>query len=36
MEFYLNQGIEKKEAMKKVGKDRGISKREVYQALLKD
>ena len=35
-DLFLNQGIEKKEAMKKVGKDRGISKREVYQALLKD
>lgn len=35
MEYYLHQGIDKKEAMKKVGKDRGISKREVYQELLK-
>lgn len=34
MERYLNQGIEKKEAMKLVAKDRGISKREVYQAML--
>lgn len=34
MEFYQSQGIEKKEAMKKVAKDRGIGKREVYQALL--
>lgn len=34
MDFYLNQGIEKKEAMKKVAKDRGISKREVYSGLL--
>lgn len=34
MEFYLAQGIEKKEAMKRVAKDRGISKREVYQELL--
>lgn len=34
MEHYLTQGIEKKEAMKLVAKDRGISKREVYQKLL--
>ena len=34
MELYLSQGMDKKEAMKRVGKDRGISKREVYQALL--
>lgn len=34
MEFYLGQGIDKKEAMKKVAKDRGISKRDVYQQLL--
>ena len=34
MERYLSQGIEKKEAMRMVAKDRGISKREVYQGLL--
>ena len=34
MEYYTGQGVEKKEAMKKVAKDRGISKRDVYQALL--
>lgn len=34
MEHYMRQGIDKKEAMKLVAKDRGISKREVYQALL--
>jgi 16S rRNA (cytidine1402-2'-O)-methyltransferase len=34
MKVYENQGIDRKEAMKKVAKDRGISKREVYQALL--
>lgn len=36
MEHYMGQGIDKKEAMKLVAKDRGISKRDVYQALLKD
>ncbi len=34
MEIYLSQGIDKKEAMKLVAKDRGISKREVYAGLL--
>ncbi len=34
MAFYESQGMMKKEAMKCVAKDRGISKREVYQALL--
>ncbi len=34
MDLYTKQGIDKKEAMKKVAKDRGISKREVYQELL--
>ena len=36
VEHYMSQGIDKKEAMKLVAKDRGISKRDVYQALLKD
>lgn len=34
MEYYLKQEIEKKEAMKRVAKDRGITKRDVYQQLL--
>lgn len=34
MEVYTNQGMDRKEAMKQVAKDRGISKRDVYQALL--
>jgi 16S rRNA (cytidine1402-2'-O)-methyltransferase len=34
MELYLSKGIDKKQAMKQVAKDRGISKRDVYQALL--
>lgn len=33
MEVYLSRGIEKKEAMKKVAKDRGVTKREIYQYL---
>lgn len=33
MAFYMNRGMEKKEAMKAAAKDRGISKREVYQQL---
>ena len=35
MKLYEGKGIERKEAMKLVAKDRGISKREVYQYLLK-
>ncbi|MCI6421611.1 MAG: 16S rRNA (cytidine(1402)-2'-O)-methyltransferase [Firmicutes bacterium] len=35
MEYYVQQGIDRKEAMKQVAKDRGISKRDVYQELLK-
>lgn len=34
MKQYEAQGLERKEAMKKVAKDRGISRREVYQYLL--
>ena len=34
MEHYLEQGYERTEAMKKVAKDRGISKRDVYRELL--
>lgn len=34
MKRYEEQGIERKEAMRRVAKDRGISKRDVYQALL--
>ena len=34
MAQYLSQGMDKKEAMKKVAKDRGLSKRDVYQSLL--
>ena len=36
MEQYLAGGMDKKQAMKQVAKDRGISKRDVYQALLED
>ena len=32
--FYLNQNIESKEAMKKVAKDRGISKSDVYKEVV--
>ncbi len=36
MAFYEEQGIDRKSAMKKVAADRGVGKREIYQALLKD
>lgn len=32
--MYIDKGMEKKEAMKKVAKDRGITRREVYNSLL--
>ena len=35
MEKYLSQGMDKKEAMKAVAKDRGVSKRDIYQQLIK-
>ncbi len=35
MEYYISQGIDKKEAMKKVAKDRGVPKREIYNQLEK-
>ncbi len=34
MDYYTSQGIDKKEAMKRVAKDRGMAKRDVYKALL--
>lgn len=34
MEYYLNQGMEKKEAMKRVAKDRGVSKRDIYKKFI--
>ena len=34
MEYYESQGIDRKEGMKRVAKDRGIGKRDVYKALL--
>lgn len=35
MEHYMSAGINKKEAMKKVAKDRGVQKREIYNYLEK-
>ena len=34
MKYYESQGIERKEAMKQVAKDRGAGKRDIYKALL--
>lgn len=34
MELYLSKGMDKKEAMKAVAKDRGVPKQEVYRACL--
>ena len=35
MEYYEKQGVDRKEAMKLVAKDRGVSKRDIYQYLVK-
>lgn len=34
VEHYVKQGMDKKEAMRQAAKDRGISKREIYQYLV--
>ena len=36
MARYTDQGMDRKEAMKQVARDRGCSKREIYQQLLKE
>ena len=36
MKFYEDQGMDRKDAMKLVAKDRGISKRDVYQYFIKN
>lgn len=36
VDMYIGQGMDKKEAMKAVAKDRGVSKRDIYQELLND
>lgn len=36
MKLYLDKGMDKKEAMKAVAADRGVSKREIYQLLLSE
>lgn len=34
MAYYESRGVERKEAMKRVAKDRGIGRRDVYQSLI--
>lgn len=34
VEYYISQGMDKKEAMKAAANDRGMSRRDIYQALL--
>jgi 16S rRNA (cytidine1402-2'-O)-methyltransferase len=36
MKIYLDQGLDKKEAMKAVAKDRGLSRRDIYQMLIRE
>ncbi|MDE5599007.1 MAG: 16S rRNA (cytidine(1402)-2'-O)-methyltransferase, partial [Lachnospiraceae bacterium] len=35
MAYYEKEGMDKKSAMKQVAKDRGVTKREIYQYFLK-
>ena len=35
LEYYMEQGIEKKEAIKLVAKDRGVAKRDIYNLTIK-
>ena len=34
VDMYIAQGLDKKEAMKAAGRDRGVSKRDIYNKLL--
>jgi 16S rRNA (cytidine1402-2'-O)-methyltransferase len=34
-EFYINKGIDRKEAIKLIAKDRELPKREIYEQLMK-
>lgn len=35
VEYYINQGLDKKDAMKSCAKDRGMSKRDIYNIIMK-
>lgn len=35
MQYYLEQGLDEKNAMKMVAKDRGVSKSQIYQQVKK-
>ena len=36
LQQYLDEGLDKKEAMKRMAEDRGVSRREIYQGLLEE
>lgn len=36
LELYMQKGMDKKEAMKKVAKDRNVSKRDIYKLILQE
>ena len=36
VKYYMDKGIDKKEAMKMAAKDRGVGKRDIYQAFIND
>ena len=35
VQYYMTQGMTQKDAMKQAAKDRGVSKRDVYQAVMR-
>lgn len=35
VEYYINQGLDKKDAMKSCAKDRGMTKRDIYNIIMK-
>ena len=36
LDFYINQGEDKKSAIKLVARDRGVPKREIYELVMKN
>ena len=36
MKIYLDKGSDKKQAMKSVAKDRGVSKRDIYNQIIQE
>ena len=36
LDFYIKSGMDKKEAMKRVAQDRGVSRRDIYAQTIKE